>query len=321
MATIDWKGRALSADDAVWIVKSGMNVFVHGAAATPTPLLEALGAPRPTSSDVTLYHLHTDRPGAVRRARATAGRFRSVSLFTGAPLREAVEEGRADFVPVFLSRHPRPVRDRARSRSTWRCCSSRRPTRTATARSARRSTPRWRRRRVGALHRRRDQRADAAHARQHARAHSTGSTRSSTPTGRCTTHEPRRADDGRGRRSASSSPDLVDDGATLQMGIGAIPDAVLAPPRRTSTTSAFTPRCSPTASSTWSRPASITNRLKKVHPGRIVTSFVAGTQRALRLRGRQPARRVPSLRPHQRHRASSARTTRWSRSTRRSRST
>ena len=32
----------MSADDAVWIIQSGMNVFVHGAAATPTPLIEAL---------------------------------------------------------------------------------------------------------------------------------------------------------------------------------------------------------------------------------------------------------------------------------------
>ena len=41
--------------------------------------------------------------------------------------------------------------------------------------------------------------------------------------------------------------DLIPDGATLQMGIGAIPDAVLARARRASTTSASTPRCSPTA--------------------------------------------------------------------------
>ena len=104
MATSDWKGRALSADDAVWIVQSGMNVFVHGAAATPTPLVEAL-ARRQDLADVTLYHMHTAGPAPFAEPEHT-GRFFSVSLFTGAPLRKALDEGRADFVPIFLSDIP-----------------------------------------------------------------------------------------------------------------------------------------------------------------------------------------------------------------------
>ena len=100
----DWKGRALSADDAVWIVQSGMNVFVHGAAATPTPLLEAL-ARRSDLRNVNLYHMHTAGPAPFADADQQ-GRFFSVSLFTGAPLRKAIEEGRADFVPIFLSDIP-----------------------------------------------------------------------------------------------------------------------------------------------------------------------------------------------------------------------
>ena len=74
----------------------------------------------------------------------------------------------------------------------------------------------------------------------------------------------------------------------------------------TSTTSASTPRCSPTASSTSSKPASSPTGARACIRGRIVTSFVAGTQRALRLRGRQPVRRVPPVRPHERHARSSA---------------
>ena len=57
----NWQSRAVSADEAVKTVKSGMRVFVHGAAATPTPLLEAL-VRNATLSDVTLYHLHTAGP-------------------------------------------------------------------------------------------------------------------------------------------------------------------------------------------------------------------------------------------------------------------
>jgi acyl-CoA hydrolase len=38
----NWKAKAVSPDDAVSCIKSGMRVFIHGAAATPTPLLKAL---------------------------------------------------------------------------------------------------------------------------------------------------------------------------------------------------------------------------------------------------------------------------------------
>ena len=42
MNEIDWQERAVSAADAVRAIPSGARVFVHGAAATPTPLLDAL---------------------------------------------------------------------------------------------------------------------------------------------------------------------------------------------------------------------------------------------------------------------------------------
>jgi 4-hydroxybutyrate CoA-transferase len=97
---MSWRARAVSPDEAVSCVKSGMRVFIHGAAATPTPLIEALSRQR-DFADVTLYHLHTAGP-APFAAPEHEGRFRSLSLFTGAPLRRAVEEGRADFVPPLV---------------------------------------------------------------------------------------------------------------------------------------------------------------------------------------------------------------------------
>src|SRR5690349_9586796 len=102
---MSWDTLAVSADDAVSSVKSGMRIFIHGAAATPTPLIDAL-CRRRDLTDVTLYHLHTAGPAPFADLEHE-GRFRSVSLFTGAPLRTAVAEGRADFVPVFLSDIPR----------------------------------------------------------------------------------------------------------------------------------------------------------------------------------------------------------------------
>ena len=99
-----WKSRATSADAVVSHITSGMNVFVHGAAATPTPLLDAL-ARRTDLVGVKLWHIHLEGPLAFTAPEHT-GRFRSISLFTGPGLREPVAEGRADFVPIFLSDIP-----------------------------------------------------------------------------------------------------------------------------------------------------------------------------------------------------------------------
>ena len=96
--TADWTQGATSADDAVACVRSGMRVFIHGAAATPTPLIEAL-ARRTDLDNITLYHLHTSGPAPFATPEQQ-GRFFSVSLFTGPPLRAASDDGRADFMPA-----------------------------------------------------------------------------------------------------------------------------------------------------------------------------------------------------------------------------
>lgn len=89
-----------TAEQAVARIASGMRVFVHGAAATPTPLLEALAA-RHDLEDVWLYHMHTSGPAPFAEPEA-APHLRSVSLFTGAALRAPIAEGRADFMPIGL---------------------------------------------------------------------------------------------------------------------------------------------------------------------------------------------------------------------------
>ena len=77
---------------------------MHGAAATPTPLLQAMVA-RSDLESVKLHHMHLEGPAPFVDP-ALSGRFRSVSFFAGANVREAIAEGRADFVPVFLSDIP-----------------------------------------------------------------------------------------------------------------------------------------------------------------------------------------------------------------------
>ena len=56
-----WQSQAETPDDVVARLKSGMNLFIHGAAATPTPLLEAL-ARRSDLENVRLWHLHLEGP-------------------------------------------------------------------------------------------------------------------------------------------------------------------------------------------------------------------------------------------------------------------
>ncbi|MBI3791413.1 MAG: acetyl-CoA hydrolase/transferase family protein [Gemmatimonadetes bacterium] len=103
-ASATWRDRAVSPADVVAHVRSGDRVFVHGSCATPTPLLEALAA-RTDLEGVRLYHLHLDGPVPFAGPEH-AGRLTSVSLFTGPALRTPVAEGRAEYVPVFLSDIP-----------------------------------------------------------------------------------------------------------------------------------------------------------------------------------------------------------------------
>ena len=101
----DWRSRGVSPDDVVRHVGSGHRVYVHGTSATPTPLLEAL-AQRTDVEGVRFYHLHLDGPVPTADS-VHAGRYRHVALFLSAQLRHAVAEGRADFMPIFLSDIPR----------------------------------------------------------------------------------------------------------------------------------------------------------------------------------------------------------------------
>jgi acyl-CoA hydrolase len=97
--------KVASLDAAVAVIRSGDRVFVHGGAATPSALLTAMVSRAPELRDVSVVHFHTEGP-APHLAPEMAGRFRHRALFIGANAREAVNDGRADYVPVFLSDVP-----------------------------------------------------------------------------------------------------------------------------------------------------------------------------------------------------------------------
>ncbi len=97
--------KIVSAGEAVAGIRSGDSVYVHAAAAAPSVLLDALAARAPELEDVRVLHLHTEGPGPLLRPEM-AGHFRHIALFIGPNARQAVNEGRAEYVPVFLSDVP-----------------------------------------------------------------------------------------------------------------------------------------------------------------------------------------------------------------------
>ncbi len=268
-----WTERATSAAEAVAFVKSDQRIFVHGACATPTPLTNALALRRDVEN-VRIYHLHTSGPAAWV-SPATQGIFRSVSLFTGAPLRQAVNSGQADHVPIFLSDIPGLFHSRqvqldvailqVSPPDRHGMCSL--GTSIDAARAA----------------------ADTAKIviaeinDQMPRTHGD----STLPLKRITAfihtnrplheHHPEPESHVEARIGDLIAP-LIENGSTLQMGIGGIPDAVLARLHDKRDlgihSEMFSDRVVELVES-----GAVTNKLKAVGRGRIVTSFINGTRR------------------------------------------
>jgi acyl-CoA hydrolase len=95
----------VSAEEAVSHIQSNSQIFIHSAAASPQILGKALAERHHSLRNVTIYQIHTegDAPYAAEECKDS---FLIKSLFTGANMREAVEAGRAEFVPIFLSDIP-----------------------------------------------------------------------------------------------------------------------------------------------------------------------------------------------------------------------
>lgn len=245
---------------------------MHGACATPTPLVDAL-VDRPDVEGVSLYHLHTSGPARFAEPEQRE-RFMSISLFTGAPLRKPIKEGRADFVPIFLSNIPRLFSSRAVDLDVavvqlslpdrHGFCTL--GTSVDTARAAVESA------RV----------VLAEINAQMPRTHGYAAVRLDEVDAFCVTDRPLHEHAGRApteveARIGERVADLVDDASTLQLGIGAIPDAVLARLGNKIDLGLHTEMFSDGAIELIKNGV-INNKRKVIHPGRSVTSFVAGSR-------------------------------------------
>jgi acyl-CoA hydrolase len=107
----DYRAKLKSAAEAVGIIKSGDRVYYAGNAAIPQALVRALAERRDELENVQLSHVllvgkdPLSEPGM-------EGHFRHNSLFVGPADRKAVNEGRGDYVPIFLHQIPRLFRER-----------------------------------------------------------------------------------------------------------------------------------------------------------------------------------------------------------------
>ena len=99
--------KLVTAEEAVSVVKSGDTVFIQGTSATPVVLVSALTAHGKASKlrDVRIHHILVSGDCEYNHPECE-GIFRSNSLFVGANCREAIADGRGDYTPIFFSEFP-----------------------------------------------------------------------------------------------------------------------------------------------------------------------------------------------------------------------
>lgn len=266
--------RYVTAQEALGLVRSGMRVFIQTAAAAPQQLISALVERAPELRGVEIVHMHTEGSAAYAEPKYQDS-FHASVMFVGQNMREAVNSGRADYIPVFLSEVPRLFRQKILPLD------------------------------VALLHVSPPDRhgycslgisVDVARAASDSariliaqinpnmpRTHGDGLIHVSRLTAmvECNDpiveHHPSPLSDTEraiGRHVAS----LVEDGATLQMGIGAIPDAVLAALGSHRRLGIHTEMFSDGIIDLVEKGV-ITGEAKKIHQGEIVAGFAVGSRR------------------------------------------
>jgi acyl-CoA hydrolase len=266
--------RLVDAAEAVSAVRSGQRVFIHSVAAAPQHLIAALTARAPELRGVELVHLHTEGPAPYADPALHAS-FHTNALFVGANVRAAVAAGEADYTPVFLSEVPALFRRRilpldfafiqVSPPDRHGFCSlgvsvdvARAATEVAPVVVAEINPRMPRTHGDGLLHVRDIQLA--VEVDYPIAEHAPGSM---TETERAI-----------GRQVAG----LVEDGATLQMGIGSVPDAVLAALGGHRELGVHTEMFSDGVIDLVERGV-ITGSRKRSHPGKLVAAFLLGSRR------------------------------------------
>jgi acyl-CoA hydrolase len=266
--------RVVSAQEALSVVKSGDRVFVHSVAAAPSRLVEALTARAPELRVVEIVSLHTEGE-APYAAPEMARSFRVNALFVGPNVRAAVEDGRADYLPVFLSEVPSLFRSgvlpldvalvHVSPPDRHGFCSlgvsvdvSRAAVQSARTVIAQVNPRMPRTHGDGLIH------VDAIDFMVQV----------DEPVHELPPREPSDVERAIGRHCA----ELVEDGATVQIGIGAIPEATLSALSDHHRLGIHTEMLSDGVVELVEKGV-VTGEMKRVHPGKIVAGFALGSRR------------------------------------------
>ncbi|KAF5403387.1 Acetyl coenzyme A hydrolase transferase [Paragonimus heterotremus] len=268
---------ASNGEEAFYFLKDGANVFIHGGAATPSLLIQELYDYVMTKNlkDIKLFHIHTEGVYPFNDV-AAQGHFRSISLFIASNCRAAVQEGRADYTPIFLSDVPLLFR-RKHIQLDLAIINVTPPDKHGFC-SLGPSVDVTRSAIQNAKHIVAQVNDQLPLTRGDASIHFSNLTVLRTGSQPCHQMAPRKSSDVEDKIGSIIAENLVEDGATLQTGIGAIPDAVLG--KLTNHrhlgvhTEMFTDGIVPLV-----EVGAITNAYKKLRPGKIVSSFVVGTKK------------------------------------------
>ncbi len=263
-----------SAEEALSVIQSGHRVFVHGSAQTPLYLMRELAKRAPELKNVELTFITVQGDIEIEKPQY-ADSFHINCMFVSQTVRQAVNEGRADFIPVFLSDIPDLFRRemhidvaivQVSPPDQHGYCS------------------------LGVS-------VDIARSAVNTATHIIAQVNPRVPrthgdslihTKRFTSmvyHEEELPEVDYGTKVGKEElqigkiiADMIEDGSTLQMGIGTIPDAVLKSLYHHKNLGVHTEMCSDGIIDLFDRDV-INNTKKKIHPNKTVTGFAVGTRR------------------------------------------
>ncbi len=98
-----------TAEKAVKLIKSGDRVLIHGVNAVPITLVKAMVNRADELQDIEIVHIHTEDEAPYSKPEF-AESFQVNAFFVGANVRSAINEGRGDYIPIFLSEVPGLIR-------------------------------------------------------------------------------------------------------------------------------------------------------------------------------------------------------------------
>jgi len=265
----------VSLEDAVNVIQPGHRVFVHGSACTPLPVLHEMARQHERLKGVEVVSI-TFRGDIMIDRPEYYDSFKINSLFVSASVRKAVNEGRADFIPVFLSDIPDLFKRKlleldvaivqVSPPDVHGYCSL--SLSIDIARSAVDSA-----KYIIALVNPRLPRT-----------HGDGMIHTDRFT-KMVFHESEPPEENYGDKTGDAEltigqniAGLIDDGSTLQMGIGTIPDAVLKCLGNHKNLGVHTEMLSDGIIDLVEKDV-INNKMKRVHPNKTVTSFAVGTRK------------------------------------------